>query len=90
MGLMDSLKKACKTKGQEMVREALEGKDGSRAPDDAEAYAEKVAEAISADVRCVLYPTSSPLLNTVRCSRPQPCTSSYRVTFSGSESSVIL
>lgn len=51
MGLMDSLKKACKTKGQEMVREALEGKDGSRAPDDAEAYAEKVAEAISADVR---------------------------------------
>lgn len=62
MGLMDSLKSAAKKQGEKVMRDVMGGSGGgkaggsdSRAPDDPEAYAAKVAEAISADVRCVCF-----------------------------------
>lgn len=59
MGLLDSLKASCTKMAKEAVTDAMKGgkDDGgadSRAPEDSEAYAAKVAETIRADVRYVL------------------------------------
>lgn len=57
MGLLDSLKANCTKMAKQAVKDAVAGGGGGssddRAPADAAAYAEKVADAISADVRCV-------------------------------------
>eukprot|EP00752_Nemacystus_decipiens_P011242 g9991.t1 len=60
-GFMDALKANCTKMAKQQISEAMSGdkgdkgsagaSSGTRAPDDAEAYAQKVAEAIKADVR---------------------------------------
>lgn len=53
---MKALKTGIKKAAKEVVEEAMGGKEenrGSRAPEDPEAYAKKVADAIKADIRCV-------------------------------------
>lgn len=60
MGFLDSLKSSCTKMAKEAVTDAMSGGKGesagadSRAPEDSEAYAAKVAETIKADVRYVL------------------------------------
>lgn len=60
MGLLDSIKSSCtkiatKAFGEHSKKQKGKGggggKSSSRAPEDADAYAEKVSEAIRADVR---------------------------------------
>lgn len=57
MGFLDSLKSTCTKMAKEAVTDAMSGGKGesagadSRAPEDSEAYAAKVAETIKADVR---------------------------------------
>lgn len=61
MGLMDALKSTCTKMAKEAVNDAMKGdsnaeggSSSTRAPEDSEAYAQKVADTIQADVRCVL------------------------------------
>lgn len=53
---MDALKTGVKKVAKDVVQEAMSGKDGNRGsrapPEDPEAYAKKVADAIKADIRC--------------------------------------
>lgn len=58
MGLLDTLKSSCTKMAKEAVEDAMKGDSNAsggasdtRAPEDPEAYAKKVAEAIEADVR---------------------------------------
>lgn len=58
MGLLDTLKSSCTKMAKEAVEDAMKGDSNAsggasstRAPEDAEAYAKKVAESIKADVR---------------------------------------
>lgn len=60
MGLMDSLKASCTKMAKQAVKDAMDGGNeesaggaDTRAPEDSEAYAAKVAESIKADVRYV-------------------------------------
>lgn len=57
---MDSLKASCTKMAKTAIKDAMDGDNKSgggststRAPEDPEAYAAKVAETIQADVRCV-------------------------------------
>lgn len=88
---MNALKTGIKKVAKDVVEEAMSGNDenrGSRAPEDPEAYAKKVADAIKADIRCANAGLFRSLVYMYACVHRAACDPQLKMTLKQQPSSL--